>query len=224
MPFICENAVRGAKLDENNRERPDRWTLGANPLRNRQRAGIQENKDSHRIRASRCKYTAARHSKEPRRTSLLFRLSSLRGPTPALRIGDSLARIGAQNPLLSPLSYRAGFGRAELAGDLTRGGKQRANLCEPRDLRIDLCNDRIHSHRGSITHASGFCPLSLRFLLLIRARCGKGSIRFSDFLPRYDGSAATSSGNPDLLENRMNIGGEEHHKESPAQNEQNSNG
>lgn len=67
----------------------------------------------------------------------------LRGPALALRVGDPLARFSAQHALLSALSLSLGRGlrgleRGYFGGNSAGAGEQRANLCKPCNLCIDL--------------------------------------------------------------------------------------
>lgn len=84
----------------------------------------------------------------------LPRLCLLSGPALALRVSDALARLGAKYPL--PSGSRFGgcfFGPSIVSrnGSLSGAGKQGTHLMKPGDFSIDLCDNRVNSHRSRIT-------------------------------------------------------------------------
>lgn len=79
---------------------------------------------------------------------LLFRLGLLRGPAPVLRVGNLLARFGAQNALFSGL----GFGRRflglafGLCGYTVERGQQSACPLQPGYLDVNSGKNVFNRH------------------------------------------------------------------------------
>jgi len=70
---------------------------------------------------------------------MLLGLGFLRGPALALRIGDTLAGLGAEDTAFLRLfgGRLAGFGLSYFDSDIADAGQQGANLGEPGNFGVD---------------------------------------------------------------------------------------